>query len=53
MPDDMTAPILARATINLPGFPFGETRMVNPASAYVIECLERGYLVIEPTRGEE
>jgi hypothetical protein len=40
------------ATINLPGLGLGREALVDPDDPYIADCLARGYLVREATRGE-
>lgn len=51
---DESKPVLARATIHLPGglTPEG-VYWVDPRSEYVQECFEKGYLVPEPEGNDE
>jgi hypothetical protein len=38
-------PIEARATINLPGLPAGQSATVHPDDPYIAGLIRRGYLV--------
>jgi hypothetical protein len=44
-PEDTSATIEARATVNLSGLRAGETALVDPSQPYIAELLRGGYLI--------